>query len=197
MSIVLEGLPNVRYFVDDIVCASKSIEEHKEHLQILIKRLTDVNLKLNPDKCHFFQKEIYFLGFRVTPSGVSVDRRKLVNVIEFSKPKTGKDIMRYYGLINYFRSLIPNVSAIMSPLDPLRNEKLLDKLWTHNHQKAFDNLKKALISDTVLFFSDMNLPFSISCDASLSGIGAVLYQEYNGTKKFISFVAKILSKSEG
>ncbi|KAG2210687.1 hypothetical protein INT45_003171, partial [Circinella minor] len=196
MSIVLEGLPCVRYFVDDIVCASKSIEEHKEHLNMLITRLTEVNLKLNPDKCCFFQKEIYLLGFRVTPSGVSVDRRKLVNVLEFPQPKIGKDIMRYCGLINYFRSLIPNVSAIMSPLDSLRNEKSLDKLWNDNHQKAFDNLKKALISDTVLAFPDMNAPFSISCDASLSGIGAVLYQENNGTKKFISFVAKSLSKSE-
>ncbi|MGO3048237.1 MAG: reverse transcriptase domain-containing protein [Streptococcus thermophilus] len=116
MSIVLADLPFVRYFVDDIVCASQSIEEHKEHLKQIIQRLTEVNLKLNPDKCRFFQSEIYLLGFRISPNGISMDRRKLINVLDFPQPKCGNDIMRYCELINYFRTLIPNVSAIMSPL---------------------------------------------------------------------------------
>jgi len=91
MSIALEGLPFVRFFVDDIVCASKTFEEHKVHLKQVIERLTRVNLKLNPKKCHFFQKEIYLLGFHISPKGISMDRRKLVNVLEFPQPKTGKD----------------------------------------------------------------------------------------------------------
>lgn len=196
MSIALEGLPFVRFFVDDIVCASKSFEEHKEHLKQVIQRLTKVNLKLNPKKCHFFQKEIYLLGFHISPQGITMDRRKLVNVLEFPQPKTGKDIQSYCGLINYFRTLIPNVSSIMSPLDSLRNEKSITHLWTDKHQTAFVNLKKALMSDTVLSYPDMNSPFRISCDASLTGIGAVLHQVIDGKTRYISFVAKSLSKSE-
>ena len=112
MSIALAGLPSVRYFVDDIVCASVSVEEHKTHLKQVFERLTKVNLKLSPDdKCHFFRSEIYFLGFRLTAQGISVDKRKLVNLVEFSKPKCGKDIQRFCGLINYFRNLIPNIST--------------------------------------------------------------------------------------
>jgi transposase InsO family protein len=196
MSIVLGDLPFVRFFVDDIVCASKSLEEHKEHLRQVIERLTEVNLKLNPDKCKFYQSAIYLLGFRISREGISMDRRKLANVLEFPKPQCGQDIMRYCGLINYFRNLIPNVSRIMSPLDPLRNEKSLDKLWNDKHQAAFDNLKKALLSDIVLTYPDMNKRFSISCDASATGIGAVLYQTIDGSNKYISFIAKSLSKSE-
>ncbi|KAG2210684.1 hypothetical protein INT45_002557, partial [Circinella minor] len=196
MSIALDGLTFVRFFVDDIVCASQTVEEHKQHLKQVIQRLTDVNLKLNPDKCRFFQSEIYLLGFHISPKGISMDRRKLANVLEFPQPKSGKDIMRYCGLINYFRTLIPNVSTIMTPLDPLRHEKSLDNLWTNKHQQAFDNLKKALLNDTVLSYPDMNAPFSISCDASLTGIGSVLYQEIDGKIKYISFIAKSLSKSE-
>lgn len=196
MSIALEGLPFVRFFVDDIVCASKTFEEHKVHLKQVIERLTRVNLKLNPKKCHFFQKEIYLLGFHISPKGITMDRRKLVNVLEFPQPKTGKDIQSYCGLINYFRTLIPNVSSIMSPLDSLRNEKSITHLWTDKHQTAFNNLKKALLSDLVLSYPDMNSRFCISCDASLTGIGAVLYQVRDGKTKYISFVAKSLSKSE-
>ena len=196
MSIALAGLPFVRYFVDDIVCASKNFEEHKNHLKQVIDCLTKVNLKLNPDKCHFFQSEIYLLGFRLTAHGISVDKRKLINLVEFPKPKCGKDVMRYCGLINYFRTHIPNVSSMMSPLDALRNEKSLDKLWNDTHDTAFHNLKKALLSDTVISFPDMNKPFCISCDASLTGIGAVLYQVIDGKNKYVSFIAKSLSKSE-
>ena len=174
MSIALANMPFVRYFVDDIVCASKSVEEHKGHLRQVIQRLTEVNLKLNPKKCHFFQSKIYLLGFHISPEGISMDRRKLANVLEFPQPKTGKDVMRYCGLINYFRNLIPHVATMMAPLDSLRHEKSLEGLWTKTHQLAFDNLKKALISDVVLTYSDMNAPFYIACDASNTGIGAVL-----------------------
>lgn len=119
MSIALEGLPFVRFFVDDIVCASMSFEEHKVHLKQVIERLTKVNLKLNPKKCRFFQKEIYLLEFLISPKGISMDRKKLANVLEFPQSKTGKDIQSICGVIGYFRKLIPNVSSIMAPLDTL------------------------------------------------------------------------------
>lgn len=196
MSIVLYGLPFVRFFVDDIVVASKTMEEHKDHLKQVIQKLTAVNLKLQPSKGHYFQKEIYLLGFRISSKGISMDRRKLVNVIDFPQPRTGHDIMRYCGLINYFRVLVPHISTIMSPLDALRNEKDITKIWNNNHQRAFDNLKKALLSDIILSYPDMNAPFSIACDASLTGVGAVLFQVIDEKTKYISFIAKSLSKSE-
>ena len=196
MSIALENMSFARCFVDDIVIASQSMEEHKIHVTKVIKRLTDVNLKLNPDKCKFFQNKINLLGFRISPRGVSIDRRKIVNVQEFPIPKSGKDIQRYCGLINYFRSLIPKVSTLMAPLDALRNEKSLNKIWDKQHQTCFDNLKKALLEDTVLSYPDLNHPFCVATDASNVGVGVVLYQKINDETKYISMMAKSLSKSE-
>lgn len=195
MSIALEGLP-CKFFVDDVVVTGRNLEEHKQNLKQVVERLTSVNLKLNPKKCKFFQSKIYLLGFHVSPNGISMDRRKLVNVIDFPQPKTGKDIQRYTGLINYFRSLIPNVSTIMAPLDKLRNAKSLEKIWLPEHQKAFDNLKQALMSDLILSYPDLNQPFCIATDASNVGIGVVLYQVIDGNIKYISMMAKSLSKSE-
>jgi len=196
MSIALEGMSFARCFVDDIVIASQSMEEHKIHVTKVVDRLTEVNLKLNPDKCKFFQNKINLLGFRISPRGVSIDRRKIANVQEFPTPKSGKDIQRYCGLINYFRSLIPKVSTLMAPLDALRNEKSLDKIWDKQHQTCFDNLKKALLEDTVLSYPDLNHPFCVATDASNVGVGVVLYQRINDETKYISMMAKSLSKSE-
>jgi transposase InsO family protein len=196
MSIALEGMPFARCFVDDVVIKSNSIEEHKHHLSLVINKLTEVNLKLQPKKCKFFQNKINLLGFTIAPRGISMDRRKLINVLEFPRPRTGKDIMRYTGLISYLRSVIPKVSTLMAPLDALRNEKSLDKIWNITHENAFNNLKKALLNDTVISYPDLNHPFCVATDASNVGVGAVLYQIINGEIKYLSMMAKSLSSSE-
>ncbi|KAG1135088.1 hypothetical protein G6F38_013060 [Rhizopus arrhizus] len=132
----------------------------------VIDKLTKVNLKLNPDKCTFFQSKINLLGFRISPKGVSLDLRKVANVQEFPVPKTGKDIMRYCGLINYFRPHIPKASSLLAPLDALRNEKSLIKLWNDKHQQCFDNLKKVLLENVILSYPDLNQTFYVATDAS-------------------------------
>lgn len=197
MSIALEGLQDkCKFFVDDVVVTGRTMEEHKQNLKEVIERLTAVNLKLNPKKCKFFQSKIFLLGFHISPQGISMDRRKLINVLDFPQPETGKDIQRYTGLINYFRSLIPNVSTIMAPLDKLRNAKSLKNLWQKEHQTAFENLKEALTSDFILSYPDFNESFCIATDASNVGIGVVLYQVINGEIKYVSMMAKSLSQSE-
>ncbi|KAG1168619.1 hypothetical protein G6F70_009027 [Rhizopus microsporus] len=196
MSIVLENMPYAKCFVDDIVIASNSMEEHKLHVSRVINKLTEVNLKLNPDKCKFFQRKISLLGFRISPKGISLDLRKVANVKEFPVPQTGKDIMRYCGLINYFRPHIPKASTLLAPLDALRNLKSLTKVWNSKHQACFDNLKKALQENVLISYPDLNEPFYVATDASNVGVGVVLYQKIDGKIHYISMMAKGLSKSE-
>ena len=65
MSIALQQLPFARCFVDDIVIKSDNMEQHKIHVKLVIQKLTEVNLKLNPSKCKFFQRKISLLGFHM------------------------------------------------------------------------------------------------------------------------------------
>lgn len=80
MSIVFDGLPFVTTFVDDIVVYSQNIEDHQSHVKTVTDKLTNVNLLLNPDKCHFAQKSIYLLGFSISEKDRSLDERKLKNI---------------------------------------------------------------------------------------------------------------------
>jgi hypothetical protein len=70
-------------------------------------------------------------------------------------------------------------------------------LWTEEHELAFEKLKAALTSDLVLGLADRSKPFFLHCDASLTGIGGVLYQEdSNGKMKAIAYASRGLNKSE-
>lgn len=172
------------------------MDEHAEHVSAAIAKLTEVNLLLNPNRCHFAQQSIHLLGFCISAKGIFLDPRKVSNVQEWPTPKTGKDIMSFLGVVNYFREHIPAAARLTAPLDALRNIKEIGKLWTPACQKSFDQLKYVISRALVLSFPDLTQPFYVATDASNYGIGAVLYQKSNDKIKYIRFMARALSKSE-
>ncbi|KAJ8651915.1 hypothetical protein O0I10_012523 [Lichtheimia ornata] len=197
MDIVFKPMSDfVLCFVDDIVIFSATMEEHIEHVARAIKALTKVNLILNADKCHFAQKAVSLLGFCVSEAGCTLDPRKLTNIQSWPIPKTGKDIQRFMGVVNYFREHVPKISTLTAPLDELRNVDKLDDEWTDEHADAFIAIQKILTNTPILRYPNMAYPFSMATDASNVGIGAVLYQVIDGETRHISFMARALSKSE-
>ena len=64
-------------FVDDILIYSKSEEEHKGHLRIMLQVLRDHWLYAKFSKCEFWLIEVRFLGHVVLALGVSVDPKKV------------------------------------------------------------------------------------------------------------------------
>ncbi|SAL99780.1 hypothetical protein, partial, partial [Absidia glauca] len=118
-ALLLEEMDYATSFIDDIVVYSKTMDEHITHVRSVIDKLTSVNLILNPDKCHFAQLSVYLLGFCVSNKGLSLDIRKVTNVQQWPTPKTGNEIERFLGVVNYFRDHIPQVSVLTAPLDKL------------------------------------------------------------------------------
>ena len=54
-------------YLDDILIASASINEHLEHVEKVLKRLVQAGLRLKPSKCTFATTEIQYLGHTLTP----------------------------------------------------------------------------------------------------------------------------------
>ena len=48
--------------------------------------------------------------------------------------------------------------------------------WTTDYVQAFHDLQDALVHTATLYFPDFNLPFVLQTDASMHGIGGVLFQ---------------------
>jgi hypothetical protein len=163
-------------FIDDILIYSRSIEEHEEHLRIVLQRLRDHQLYAKFSKCEFWIKEVSFLGHVVSPEGIAVDLGKVKEVLEWKPPTTVSEVQSFLGLGGYYRRFILNFSKIVKPITELL-KKGNKYLWSETCDEAFEHLKRLLTTSLVLVQPDTTKPFDVYCDASGTGLGGVLMQE--------------------
>jgi hypothetical protein len=163
-------------FIDDILIYSRSMEEHEEHLWIVLQRLRDHQLYAKFSKCEFWIKEVPFLGHVVSPEGIAMDPGKVTEVLEWKPPTMVFEVRSFFGLASYYRWFIPNFSKILKPITELL-KKGNKYLWSEACDEAFKHLKKLLTTLPVLAQHDTTKPFDVYCDASGTGLGGVLMQE--------------------
>ena len=93
LDLVLRGIGNfVLNFIDDLLCISKDINQHLEHLGMLFQGLEEQKLTVNFEKSIFFRQEGKFLGFILTPQGIILDPEKINALKQFPRPKNAKDL---------------------------------------------------------------------------------------------------------
>ena len=177
--------------VDDIIIFGKTIQEHNTNLAIILQRLTELNLKLQPDKCEFLKPELEHLGHVISKDGVKPNSKKIEAVKEFKQPRNSKEIKQFLSLAGYYRKFIPNFAKIAKPLSKLVKK---DEPYrrTDEQQIAFDTLKLKLCEESVLKYLDFNKEFVLTTDASNEGLGAILSQDGHPW----CYISRILNNAE-
>jgi len=92
------GSKFLKVFVDDLNVHNESWGEHLQHLDMVLCKLREVNLKLNSNKCCFATKSITFLGHVVSESGTKPDHGKIEAVLHFPQPRTVTNVRSFLGL---------------------------------------------------------------------------------------------------
>ena len=178
-------------YIDDIVIFGSSIQEHNENLVAVMERIYQLGLRLEPKKCEYLKPELEYLGHIITKEGVKPNPEKINCIKEFRPLKTVKDVQSFLGLAGYYRKFIKNFSTIARPLTKLtQKETIFD--WTPDCEKAFYDLKNALVIAPVLKFPDFSKQFILTTDASNCGLGAVLSQDGHPCL----FISRTLNKAE-
>lgn len=97
MDQVLVGLQGTELFVymDDIVVYASSLQEHDIKIKILMNRLREANLQLQPDKYEFLRREVAYLGHIISEHGIRPNSKKLVSIQNFPAPKNAKNIKQF------------------------------------------------------------------------------------------------------
>ena len=188
--------PFVYVYVDDIVVATPSWDQHLYWLEIVIKKLTEAGFTINRKKSLFARREERYLGFIVDGNGTRPDPDKTRSVVEYPAPKTAKQVLRFLGMSSWYRKWIPEYSTIADPLINL-TRKSVKFLWDEKCQQAFDTLKQKLISAPILCRPDYNLEFILETDASNTGLGCVLIQrDRDNNDRVIAYASRVLSPAE-
>ena len=194
-----QNFVSILIYLDDILVFGSTFEETLSRLDMVLTRLSNMNLKVKPSKCQLFFKRLRFLGHSISEDGVAPDPEKVRAIQCWEKPKTKSALRGFLGLAGYYRRFVKDFAKIAKPLHNLlreesgtapkkkkgknRNDPLND--WDESCDIAFDLLKEKLVSPSVLAFPDFTKPFILETDASLNGLGAVLSQDQGGSSPVV------------
>ena len=161
----------------------------------MFSRLEDAGLKLKPTKCHFCRQSVSYLGHVVSADGVSPDPAKVSAVQRFPVPSDATELKNFLGLAGYYRRFIQGFSQLASPLFALLTKGHAYK-WTDPCSHAFHVLKDRLTSIPVLSYPRFDRAFHLAVDACDTGLGAVLFQNYDGREHTIAYASRSLNRAE-
>jgi hypothetical protein len=185
MDFVMRGLTGVLTYIDEVLVHTGCHKEMLQQLEGTLLRLRRFGVKMNVAKSFFGTSEVQYLGYTLRPEGVSPSKDKLEALRAFPLPTSPKKIREFVCICNYFRFLVPSFS---------RQAALLLKLtrataeWKEGPLPpealtAFQDLKKALISEPIVGHPTRDKRFILHTDGALGdaansgGLGAVLMQE--------------------
>jgi len=162
-------------YLNDILIFSNSLEEHQVHVQCILDCLREYDLHSKPEKCLFHMQKIEFLGFMVTPTGISMDMAKTDAVSVWPTPTNLKAVQAFLGFANFYRRFIVGFSDIIIPLIRLTRKDTLFT-WGPDHTQAFETLKTAFTQAPILAHFNPNNPIVVETDASDYAIAAIISQ---------------------
>ena len=176
MDEILSNLDFLFVYMDDVLVASRTMAEHKEHFRELFRRLADHDLVVSPVKCQFGKTQIEFLGHTVTKDGIKPLPEKVAALKAYPAPSTTDELRRFLGMINFSNRFIPKAAQIMKPLYKAAAAKSKKLEWSDEMLQAFKMAKTALASATILCHPRTGTEIAMTADASGEGVGAVLQQ---------------------
>jgi hypothetical protein len=162
-----------------------------------MKRLRETGLTARPTKCKVGFSTIDYLGHTLTQGKLAPDAAKVKQLKDAPQPMTKTEVRSFLGFAGYYRRHIPDFSTTASPLTDLTKKSAPNKVvWTDECEIAFQRLKTALTTESVLKLPDLERNFVLRTDASESGLGAVLLQEHEGVLHPVAYGSRKLNSAE-
>ena len=125
MELVLSGLhwQICLIYLDDIIIFGKKFSEMIKNMDFVLERFAKAGLKLKPQKCQLFKKEVEFLGHVINEHGVHTDPSKIKCIKNWQLPQSIKEVRSFLGLCSYYRRFIANYSHVAKPLTRLTEKR--------------------------------------------------------------------------
>lgn len=197
MDSAISGLKGVSTIVDDMIIwgegetLAEAEEDHDRNIRALFVRCRERGIKLHPDKFRYRMPEVAYVGHMLSANGLTPDPAKISAIAKMDKPTDKVSLLRFLGLVNYLAKFVAQLSDLSYPLRQLLQKESL-WTWHHEHDKAVEDIKAAIVRAPVLKYFDERKEVIIQTDASSTGLGAVLLQD----EQPVAYASRALTKTE-
>lgn len=189
--------PWVSTYLDDVIIAARTLEEHFRLLQIVCDRLRNAGLTISITKSKFCQKKVKYVGYILCEEGVCVDADKIAPILNYERPKNVKGVRRLLGMGAFYQRFIRGYSDIVAPISDTLKKKKGRFVWTEEAELAMIKLKEVLTSPPVLVNPNFKQEFIIETDSSDKAVGAVLMQkDENNISRPVCYFSRKLSATQ-
>lgn len=192
---ILGDVEDVSVYLDDVIIASKDVESHFKTIELVLDRLRKAGLKVKIKKCQFLKKSLEYLGHVISEHGLKMQEGKIKAIVDYPAPRNLKALRRFLGMVGYYRPFIKGFATIAKPLTEL-TRKDANYEWKDEQEAAFKTLKDMLITDPILVYPDFEKEFYLACDASSTGLGAVLMQKDKTRMRTVYYASRVLNAAE-
>ena len=119
MDTILQGIPHVICYLDDILITGAANREHLQNVEEVLKRLQHHDIQLRMNKCLFLQHSVEYLGHCVDASGLHTTTHKVDAVQLAPIPRDQGQLRSFLGLLHYYGKFMPNLASFLHPLNEL------------------------------------------------------------------------------
>ena len=195
MNKVLKDLPFAIAYLDDIIIYSKAAKQHLNPIQQVFHKLCNAELTMKLSKCHFFAKEIQYLGHVLSTTGIKPQPSKTADIKLMNPPKNAKQVRAFLGPADNYYKFIKNFACIAKPLTALTHHDA-KFVWTSSHLIAFNTLKSAFLEAPIFHYQDPSKCYIVYTDASDDACGAQLSQEHDGEELPVAFLSHMFTDTQ-
>lgn len=109
MATILEEVPCVQNYSDDLIVYSATADEHDQTLLTVLLKLKDARLVLDDEQCHFRKTTLCFLGHVITADGILPDPEHVNAILQAPPPSDAAALRSFLGLASWYSKFIPNL----------------------------------------------------------------------------------------
>ncbi|CAL1368987.1 unnamed protein product [Linum trigynum] len=188
---------NVEAYVDDILIKSIGVGAHLEDLREMLNTMRLYDLRLNPKKCVFGATAGKFLGFMLTQRGIEANPRQIDAILQMPPPTKGREVQVLAGRIAALNRFIARAGDRCAPFFATLKGACKTFEWTHDCERAFEELKNYLVNPQILSAPENNEVLYLYFAVSPKAVSAVLVQkDSTGTEHPVYYTIKTLLDAE-
>ncbi|KAL6083104.1 hypothetical protein STEG23_004262, partial [Scotinomys teguina] len=178
-------------YVDDLLLAARDRSECLEGTRALLERLGQKGYRASAKKAQICQDKVTYLGYTLSGGQRCLTDARKEAIIAIPPPENPRQVREFLGTAGYCRLWIPSFAELAAPLYPLTKPGIPFQ-WEEEHQRAFTDIKRALLEAPALGLPDLTKPFELFVAESLGFAKGVLVQRLGPWRRPVAYLSKKL-----